>query len=78
MDQYTDFAHTGPGTLAGRYDAIADNSSRMSTEEEPRQQNIEARQRQMSESLERLWQVNLGERPPAGGLRLEPPADDER
>ena len=50
----------------------------MSTEEEPRQQNIEARQRQMSESLERLWQVNLGDRPPAGGLRLEPPADDER
>ncbi len=50
----------------------------MSTEEEPRQQNIAARKRQMSESLERLWQVNLGERPPAGALRLEPPADDER
>ena len=47
----------------------------MSTEEEARQQLIEARKRQMEESLERLWQVNLGERPPAGGLRLDPPAE---
>jgi hypothetical protein len=45
----------------------------MSTENERRQQeNIDARQRQMVESLERLWQLNLDERPPAGGLRLEP------
>ncbi|MFI5265852.1 MAG: hypothetical protein ACHQ7M_00590 [Chloroflexota bacterium] len=50
----------------------------MSTEEELRQQLIEARKRQMADSLERLWQVNLGERPPAGGLRLEPPSEDAR
>jgi hypothetical protein len=50
----------------------------MSTDEEQRQQLIEARRRQMAESLERLWQLNLGERPPAGGLRLDPPNADAR
>ena len=50
----------------------------MSTEQEQRQELIEARRRQMAESLERLWRLNLGERPPASGLRLEPAPESER
>ena len=42
-----------------------------SNEEELRQQLIEARQRQMEQALARLWELNLGERPPAGSLRLK-------
>ena len=46
----------------------------MSTEQEQRQQLIDARNRQMREALDRLWRQNLGERAPAGGLALDVPA----
>ena len=41
-------------------------------QDEPRQQLIAARRRQMEQALAKLWELNLGERPPAGSLRLEP------
>lgn len=50
----------------------------MSTEEELRKQLIDARNRQMEEALERLWRENLGERPPAATLKLDPPAERAR
>jgi hypothetical protein len=44
----------------------------MPDEDHARQQLIDARRQQMSESLQRLWRLKLGERPPATILRLDP------